>query len=65
FHPRRGGTGTGARPALLWRTVADIVGLWFRWVVLRRVPRVAVLQPIETLPRRRWSRPEFLRGRVP
>lgn len=63
FRPRRGGHSKGARPVALWRTLADIVSLWFRWVVLRRVPRAAVRHPIEILPRRRWSRPEFLRGK--
>jgi glycosyltransferase involved in cell wall biosynthesis len=64
FHPRRGGDAKGARPVVLWRTFADIIRLWFRWVVLRRVPRATVLHPVDVLPRRRWSRPEFLKGRI-
>jgi glycosyltransferase involved in cell wall biosynthesis len=63
FHPRRGGTSKGAKFNLLWRTFIDIVSLWFRWVILRRAPRAAVQHPIEILRRRRWSRPEFLKGR--
>jgi glycosyltransferase involved in cell wall biosynthesis len=63
FRPRRGGESKGARPVVLWRTLADILRLWFQWTVLRRVPRAAVQHPIAILPRRRWSRPEFLRGR--
>lgn len=64
FRPRRGGESKGARPVVLWRTLADILTLWFHWVVLRRAPRAAVQHPIEILPRRRWSRLEFLRGRA-
>jgi len=63
FRPRRGGKASGAPPAVLWRTLADIFRLWFRWVVLRTAPRVAAPSPIERLPRRRWGRPEFLSGR--
>jgi glycosyltransferase involved in cell wall biosynthesis len=63
FHPRYGGQSKGARPGLLWRTLSDVVRLWFQWVVLRRTPRAAARHPIDILPRRRWSRPEFLRGR--
>jgi hypothetical protein len=63
FRPRVGGESKGARPMLLWQTLTDVLRLWFRWVVLRTAPRAALLQPVETLPRRRWSRPEFLRGR--
>ncbi len=63
FHPRRGGESKGARPALLWRTVSDVLTFWMRWVVLRQVPRAAATRPIETLPKRRWSSSVFLRGR--
>ena len=63
FHPRQGGEAKGVRPSLLWRTLADIFGSWFRWVVLRRVPRAARSQPIEPLPHRRWDRPAFLKRR--
>jgi glycosyltransferase involved in cell wall biosynthesis len=62
FHARRGGESKGARPALLWRTIRDVLTFWFRWVVLGRVPRGA-LQPIDALPRRRWSSREVLRGK--
>jgi len=63
FRPRPGGESTGARPSLLWRTLTDILRLWFRWVVLGSASRVAAPPPIERLPRRRWGRPEFLSGR--
>jgi glycosyltransferase involved in cell wall biosynthesis len=63
FHPRRGGESKGARPGLLWRTFSDVLRLWFAWVVLRRAPRAAERAPIDLVSRRRWSRPEFLRGR--
>jgi glycosyltransferase involved in cell wall biosynthesis len=62
FQPRRGGASKGAPPPLLWRTVVDILGLWWKWNVRGRVPRAAVRQPIDTLPVRRWHRPQFLRG---
>lgn len=57
FHPRRGGV---AKPAVLWGTFADVLGLWFQWEVLRRVPRAPVRHPIDTLSRRRWGKPAFL-----
>jgi glycosyltransferase involved in cell wall biosynthesis len=63
FHPRRGGESKGASPQMLWLTLSDVIRLWFQWVVLRRAPRAAVQHPVEILPRRRWSRPEFLKGR--
>ena len=63
FHPRRGGESKGARPAVLWRTLADVFGLWFQWLVLRRMPRAPIQHPVETLPRRSWSTREFLKGR--
>ena len=63
FHPRRGGESKGAGLPILWRTLRDVLRLWFRWVVLRRAPRAAVRHPIEALPGRRWGRPEFLKGR--
>jgi glycosyltransferase involved in cell wall biosynthesis len=62
FHPRRGGGSKGAPAALLWRTFTDVLGLWFQWVVLRRVPRAPVQHAIETLPGRSWDKPEFLKG---
>jgi glycosyltransferase involved in cell wall biosynthesis len=64
FQPRRGGKSKGARPALLWATTRDVFRSWFAWVVCRRVPRAASLQPIERLPGRSWGRPEFLKGRA-
>jgi glycosyltransferase involved in cell wall biosynthesis len=63
FHPRQGGESKGARPAVLWQTLTDILALWCQCVVLRRLPRGAVRYPVETLPQRRWSTREFLRGR--
>ena len=63
FQPRRGGASKGARPALLWRTFADVLGLWFQWVVRRRVPCAPVRHPIEALSGRVWDKPEFLKGR--
>jgi hypothetical protein len=64
FQPRRGGGSKGAPPALLWRTLADVFGLWFQWVVRRRAPRARVRQAIDVLARRHWDRLAFFRGRV-
>jgi glycosyltransferase involved in cell wall biosynthesis len=63
FQPRRGGAAKGAPPGVLWRTFADVLGLWFEWVVLRRAPRAAVQHPIETVGRL-WRKRESLVGRV-
>jgi glycosyltransferase involved in cell wall biosynthesis len=63
FHARRGGASKGAPVAVLWRTMTDILRLWFRWVVLRRVPRTAVRVPIETMGKPQWHKPEFIAGR--
>jgi glycosyltransferase involved in cell wall biosynthesis len=64
FRARSGGASKGASFRLLWETLRDVLRSWLRWVVLRRVPRAAVRQPIEILPRRQWSSREFLRGRA-
>jgi glycosyltransferase involved in cell wall biosynthesis len=63
FQPRRGGASKGAPPIVLWRTFADILGSWFRWVVLRRAPRAPARFPVETLRERAWHKPGFLAGR--
>lgn len=62
FHPRRGGKSKGARPMVLLRTLADVFRSWFAWVLLGRAPRAPVQHPVD-LVSRRWSRPEFMRGR--
>jgi glycosyltransferase involved in cell wall biosynthesis len=65
FQARRGGTPKGAGPNLLWRTFVEIVTLWVKWVVLRRVPRAAVSHPVERLPGGpAWARPEFLKEKI-
>jgi glycosyltransferase involved in cell wall biosynthesis len=63
FHPRRGGRSKGAPAGVLWRTFADVLGSWLRWVVLRRVDRAAVRHPIERVRGRQWHTPGFLGGR--
>jgi len=63
FHPRGGGESKGAPPAVLWRTLSDIGGAWFNWMVLRRVPRAPVRHAVNRLPARSWARPEFLKGK--
>ena len=63
FHPRCAGESKGAPPAVLWRTLADVVGAWFNWMVLRRVPRAPVRYAVDRLPARSWARPEFLKGK--
>jgi glycosyltransferase involved in cell wall biosynthesis len=62
FQPRRGGASKGASPALLWRTFADVLRLWWKWVVLGDVPRADVRHPVETLPARRWLKPQVFPG---
>lgn len=64
FQPRRGGGSKGAPPALLWRTLADVLGLWFQWVILRRVPRAPERHAIDVLAVRHWDRLALFRGRV-
>ncbi|MBI5625536.1 MAG: glycosyltransferase family 2 protein [Elusimicrobia bacterium] len=40
FIPRTTGTAKGTRPRAIFNSVKDILGCWFRWVVLGRVPVV-------------------------
>lgn len=63
FHPRGGGEPKGAPVAVLWKTLADVFGSWFRWVVLRQAPRAAVRYRVDTLPAWYWGKPEFLKGK--
>ena len=63
FQSRRGGQAKGAPPALLWRTFADVLRLWLRWVVRRRAPRARLRASVERVPGRQWRRLEFLAGR--
>jgi glycosyltransferase involved in cell wall biosynthesis len=64
FQPRRGSGGKGAPPSLLWRTLVDVFGLWFQWVVLRRVPRAAARHAVARLAGRHWDKPAIFRWRA-
>lgn len=37
FHPRVKGVAKGGKPVHVWRTFQDILRLWFRWIVLRKI----------------------------
>ena len=63
FHSRKGGEPKGAPIAVLWTTLSDVLGLWFQWVVLRRVPRAPVRHAVATLPQRAWSELGSRKGR--